>query len=147
MPGRIVTCLWMLALQEAESMARRPSRRQIMIGTGTLAVATMGLAPRCLAQSARSIGAASFAPYIGQGFLVSGFKVNAALRLIKVKTYQRGRRPAWLPDPFSLIFRDVADTQPLPAEIVEIEHAGVGRISVFLHPITQNLSYYEADFN
>jgi hypothetical protein len=137
----------MLAQEKAGGNATRPSRRQMMIGTGTLAAATMGLAPWSLAQSARGFGAASFAPYIGQGFLVTGAKVNTALRLIKVKSYPRSRRPAWLPDPFSLIFRDVADTGPLPDEIVEIEHAGIGRISIFLHPITRNLSYYEADFN
>jgi|SRR5271163_760373 len=137
----------MIARQQVESTATRPSRRQIMIGTGSLAVATMGLVPWALAQPAGGYSAASFAPYIGQGFLVTGDNVNTSLRLIKIETYPRGNRPASLRDPFSLIFRDVSSTEALPAEIVEIAHTGVGRISVFLHPITKNPTYYEAAFN
>jgi hypothetical protein len=137
----------MIALKRAGGTATVTSRRQVMIGTGSLAVATMGLPPWALAQMAGGYSAASFAPYVGQGFLVTGDGVNTALQLIKVQTYPRGNRQAELPDPFSLIFRDVGDTEELPAEIVQIEHAGVGRISVFLHPITKNPSYYEAPFN
>jgi len=137
----------MSARQKIESTATTTTRRQVMIGTGTLAVASMGIPPWALGQSARGYSAASFEPYVGQGFLVTGNNVNTVLRLIKVDTYPRGTRPLTLSAPFSLIFRDTGNTGGVPAEIVKIERTGVGQISVFLHPITKDKSYYEAAFN
>ena len=137
----------MVARHQLDGMGLRPSRRQLMIGAGTLAMATSGFALSALAQTARIYSPADFEPYIDQGFLVVGNNINAALQLVEIKSYPRDNRPASLPDPFSLIFRQFGGGEPLPAELVQIEHPGLDRILVYLNPITKDPSYYEVAFN
>jgi hypothetical protein len=137
----------MVARQVREDADTKTSRRQVLAGTGSLALAIIGSLPWASARAAQGYGATSFEPYVGQGFLVIANQGNTALRLVRVVTYPRGNRPASLPDPFSLIFRDYGGSEPLPAQLVEIEHAGVGRLTVYLNPITNDPSYYEVAFN
>jgi hypothetical protein len=136
----------MMKHQIVEHTRSTVSRRYALIGTGSLAI-TIGFTPPTLSAQLPRYSADRFLPYIGQGFLVTGNNLNVALHLVKVEKYQRGNRPASLPDPFSLIFRSVSGTAPIPAEMVHIEHAGLGSITVYLNPITKKGGFYEVAFN
>jgi uncharacterized protein DUF6916 len=124
------------------------SRRRVLIGAGTLgavwAVAKINVAQ---ALGARPITWQTFRPLLNQEFLVVHDDTQAVLKLVEVSPLQRGKRPAQLPNPFSLVFRSSADLPPLPAQIYEVEHARLGRLAMFITPITGDPSFYEAAFN
>lgn len=99
------------------------------------------------ALSMGSITWRTFQPLLHQSFLVSDDNTQAVLELVDVLPLRRGKRPRQLPDPFSLVFRSLAGTPSLPAQIYTVEHAELGRMGMFITPITRDPSYYEAAFN
>jgi Domain of unknown function (DUF6916) len=129
---------------------RLPSRRLLLVGAATAAAAASALGPQALAQvaSGGSLSAATFRPFIDTIFVATDDDDRRGiLTLVKIETHQRDRRAPRLPTPFSLIFRAIPGTPALPSETYEVQHTRLGRLAMFISPITDDPSYYEAPFN
>jgi len=127
-----------------------PSRRQLLVNAASTVVAVASLSAPGLAQAlgGGSLTAKTFAPFIGTGFLVTDDDDRQAiLKLVQITTHVRDGRSVGLPDAFSLIFRSSPGTPELPSETYEVEDPGLGKLAMFIGPITQDPSYYEAPFN
>jgi hypothetical protein len=123
------------------------SRRQILAVAGSVALGLTAFAPAAQALAGRPATWRSFVPFLHQGFLVSDAGGDAVLILVAIERSPRGRRPAHLPDPFSLIFHSATEGAPLPSQTYEVETPGGTRVAMFLSQITGDSSYYEAPFN
>ena len=126
-----------------------PSRRSILLAAGTVALATAGLAKTACADMLGDLGstpltAATFLPLVGSYFIVTDGDARPQLKLVNVVVHDRGTRPTGLPDPFSLIF-STPFADDLATQMYEVENQGIGRISMFITPVAQNV--YEAPFN
>ena len=129
------------------------SRRHVFLG-GAVGWAMTIASPSVLAQGVTSLTrgptdrltAQAFEPYLNRGFLVSGDGVTTSLKLINIKTYDRGRRPHTFRDPFSLLFRAFPG-DVLPAGIYRVTDPAGRSIEMALNQVSMNRSIYEASFS
>ena len=69
----------------------------------------------------------------------------ASFTLTNVILEPRDRRPAGLPNAFSLIFQ--SSVGGLPGGLYEVRMPSGARLALFLSPIRQSGNFYEAAFN
>jgi hypothetical protein len=129
--------------------SQQQSRRRVLVGAGTAAVALSTLAHPILVRAATGQGpsAQTFRPYINNGFLVRSDELQAILRLTRILRYERDRRSIKFPDAFSLIFRASPGTPALPSDVYTVQHPVLGSFEMFITTISADPSYYEAPFN
>ena len=130
-------------------MSTSRSRRQVLIGAGSMAVCLGALSAPVLANAGTTapITAASFTPCIDQLFFVDdGGSPRPSLKLVKVLQMPRSKRPNGLRDPFSLIFTNPSGIE-LASDTYEVLHPQLGWIPMFLSPISSDFSRYEAAFS
>jgi hypothetical protein len=127
--------------------AELPSRRQVLGSAAAAGLAMTSFAGPVLAAALTNpFTYERFQRLLNQGFTVSGGDIRATLRLIEVEVHPRGVRPAQLRDPFSLVFR-ASSGETLPAGIYAVEQPTLGRVEMFLTPVSPDSSIYEAAFN
>jgi hypothetical protein len=136
-----------MGTREEQSERSATSRRQVIVGAGAIAFTATQMPKLVWAAEPPLPTAAQFQGTIGSGFLVSGDDVTLSLILVDVDVPTRDNRPAELPQPFSLIFRSAPDAPALTGQIYQVQHSGLGSMSMFLSPISPDPSYYEAAFN
>lgn len=76
----------------------------------------------------------NFASAANQGFALSLGDSTIALTLVEVKPLPVHPFPGMLREPFSLLFRS-ASPVVLPQRIYRLEHAGIGKLDMFLVPL------------
>jgi hypothetical protein len=72
--------------------------------------------------------------------------VTTSLKLIGIKTYDRGRRPNTFRDPFSLLFHAFPG-EVLPAGIYQVQDPGGRTIAMALNQVSMDRSIYQATFS
>ena len=132
-----------------------PSRRRLVIGAAAAGLALTGLGGGALAQGLKQAvqpiiprpqsHPGVFEKFVNQLFVVSNGDFRTLLTLLSVKTFERGKRAAALPTPFSLYFRG-GPSNRLPSAIYEVVYPDGTRTSMFLTPVTKS-AIYEAPFN
>jgi hypothetical protein len=128
------------------------SRRQILAGTGSVALCLTSLGKAALASALvdsrkAKVTAASFTPFVDQYFKVyNAGQSMPTLKLVKVLLQPRGNRPAALRDPFSLILAS-QDGLKLAAGIHRVQLPDQRWTEMFLSPISPDSLRYEAAFN
>lgn len=136
-----------------DKIAPTPSRRRVFAAAGAAGLAMSGLTGTALAQAiAPAVGRFgaqpdpdAFTPLLHKDFVVWNGEARTLLRLVEVRRYARGRRPAHLPQPYSLFFQGWP-SRPLASESYEVQAPDGTRSRMFLTPVAGR-SLYEAPFN
>jgi len=132
-----------------------PSRRRLVIGAAAVGLAMTGLGGGALAQGLTQAlppiiprpqpGPQLFTTFVNQPFVVWNSEFRTLLTLLSVKTFERGKRPAALPTPFSLYFRG-GPSNRFPSGLYEVAYPDGTHTTMFLTPVTKG-AIYEAPFN
>ena len=96
-----------------------------------------------------NLNLAMFLPCVGHAFHVEAGGQRVAFELIEATALSAGKRPVTVRgEPFSLVFRAPA-TFNRDQGIYELQHDGLGALSIFLVPIGRDATglRYEAVFN
>ena len=132
-----------------------PSRRGLVIGAAAAGLSLTGLGGGALAQTVKQAvqpivsrpqpRPEIFQPFVNQPFVVWNSQFRTLLTLQSVQIYDRGKRAAALPTPFSLYFRG-GPSNRFPSGVYEVSYPDGTRGSMFLTPVTK-AAVYEAPFN
>jgi len=132
-----------------------PSRRRLVAGAAAAGLVMTGLGGGALAQGLKQVvqpiiprpqpHAEVFQKFVNQPFVVWNGEFRTLLTLLSVQTFDRGKRPAALPTPFSLYFRG-GPSNPFPSGLYEVAYPDGTHTTMFLTPIAKGATY-EAPFN
>jgi len=132
-----------------------PSRRRLVTGAAAAALAMTGLGGGALAQGLKQAvqpivarpqpHAEVFQQFVNQPFTVWKGDFRTLLTLTSVQTFDRGKRAAALPTPFSLYFRGGPSTR-FPSGLYEVAYPDGTHTTMFLTPVAKGVTY-EAPFN